>query len=223
MINGVALLGRIPQRDAAVLSVLIGTTQLVLGTTYLAIVAGNDSRLVLGASGMFLFGLTYIYAGLDVLLRLGSKGLGWFSGLVGALGIYLASEWTRDDPLLGVLWLGWAFLWTLFFLRMVLGYETLAPFTGWALVLTSQVTATIPALMGLNGHWPYDQEVAMATAGAIAALLVIAGALAWIRAVRPRALPHPGRADTAGPGRHGRQLTLRRKYLIPNLEKETNP
>jgi hypothetical protein len=85
---------------------------------------------------------------------------------------------------------------------MVLGYEVLAPFTGWALVLTSQVTATIPALMGLNGHWPYDQEVALGTAGAIVALLVIAGALAWIRAV---------------------PLTLRRKYLIPNLEKDINP
>lgn len=189
LISGMALLGRIPQRDSAVFSALIGTAQLALGVTYLGTSAGGGPQFVLGASGMFLFGLTYLYAGLDGLLQLGSKGLGWFSGLVGALGFFFAAEWSRDDPLLSVLWLGWAFLWTLFFLRMALGYEALAPFTGWALVLTSQVTATVPALMGLSGQWPRGQGVALVTAGAIGALLVTAGALAWPRGVPRRALP----------------------------------
>jgi hypothetical protein len=33
-------------------------------------------QLLLSASGMFLFGLTYVYVGLDFLLGLGSRGLG---------------------------------------------------------------------------------------------------------------------------------------------------
>ena len=66
---------------------------------------------------MFLFGLTYVYVGLDYLLGLGSRGLGWFCGMVGACGLLLAAAWSGEDPLLAVLWLGWTFLWLLFFLR----------------------------------------------------------------------------------------------------------
>lgn len=179
MINGLALLGRIPVRDSAVFSFLIGTTQLALGVTYVGVADDGAPRLLLGASGMFLFGLTYVYVGLDVLLQLGSKGLGWFSGLVGVFGILLATAWFPDDPLLGVLWLCWAFLWILLFIRMVLGYEGLAPSIGWSLVLTSQVTATIPAFMGLAGRWPYDRGAAAGTAIAVGVLLLVAGRLGW--------------------------------------------
>ena len=177
LINGLAVLGRIPLRDSAVFSLLIGTTQLALGAIYVGAAGGSDPRMLLGASGMFLFGLTYMYVGLDVLLRLGSKGLGWFSGLVGAFGLLLATIWFSSDPLLSVLWLCWAFLWIFFFVRLALGCEGLAPFIGWALVLTSQVTATIPAFMGLAGHWPYERGIATGAAAAVGVLLVVAWGL----------------------------------------------
>lgn len=177
LINGLTMLGRIPLRDSAVFSLLIGTTQLVLGAVYLGAAGGGDPGLLPAASGMILFGLTYVYVGVDALLQLGSKGLGWFSGLVGVFGILLAATGFSDDPLLSVLWLSWAFLWILFFVRLALGCEGLAPFIGWALVLTSQVTATIPAFLGLVGRWPYDRGIAMGTAAAVGVLLVAAGGL----------------------------------------------
>ena len=199
LINGLALIGRIPLRDSAVFSLLIGTAQLVLAAIYLGVAGGSDPRILLGASGMFLFGLTYVYVGLDVLLQLGSKALGWFSGLVGMFGLLLAVAWSPDDPLLGVLWLCWAFLWTLFFVRLALGYEGLAPFTGWALVLTSQVTATVPAFMGLSGHWPSEQGIAHGTAAAIAVLLVTA---AWLGRRKSRVPATRSRPDSAESGPH---------------------
>src|SRR5688500_2649654 len=125
LINGLAALNVVPARDAAVLSLVIGSTQLILGVTYLAaagvtagtaggVTAGTAGagaagpQVLLSASGMFLFGLTYLYVGLDFLLGLGSRGLGWFCGMVSAFGLLLAAAWLRDNPLLAVLWFYWS-------------------------------------------------------------------------------------------------------------------
>lgn len=186
LINGLALLGALPRRDAAVLSLVIGSIQLVLGICYLGVtylsVTGGDGTQLLGASGMFLFGLTYVLVGLDFLLGLGSKGLGWFCGLVGGCGLLLAAAWSGEDPFLAVLWLCWTYLWLLFFFNLAMGFGRLTPLIGWSLVLTSQATATVPAFLGITGQWPDGPEAAQAAVAAaafLAALLLLSGGLAW--------------------------------------------
>lgn len=186
LINGLALLGALPRRDAAVLSLVIGSIQLVLGICYLGVtylsVTGGDGTQLLGASGMFLFGLTYVLVGLDFLLGLGSKGLGWFCGLVGGCGLLLAAAWSGEDPFLAVLWLCWTYLWLLFFFNLAMGFGRLTPLIGWSLVLTSQATATVPAFLGITGQWPDGPEAAqaaVAAAASLAALLLLSGGLAW--------------------------------------------
>ncbi|MDQ0863063.1 AmiS/UreI family transporter [Arthrobacter globiformis] len=157
LINGLATLGALPRRDAAVLSLVIGSLQLLLGSTHLAVTylgnvrldstapdADGGVQLLLSASGMFLFGLTYVYVGLDFLLGLGSRGLGWFCGMVGGCGLLLAAAWFPEDPLLAVLWLCWSYLWMLFFFSLALDHSRLSPLIGWSLVLASQATATVP-------------------------------------------------------------------------------
>lgn len=195
LINGLAALNVVPARDAAVFSLVIGSAQLVLGVTYLAgtdVTAGTAGagvagpQVLLNASGMFLFGLTYVYVGLDFLLGLGSSGLGWFCGMVAAFGLLLAAAWLHDDPLLAVLWLCWSALWALFFASLALGLDRTKPFTGWALVLTSQVSATVPAFLGMIGLWPYRADVAALAAGVLAVLFVLAGMLARHRSSEPR-------------------------------------
>lgn len=198
LINGLAALNVVPARDAAVFSLVIGSAQLVLGVTYLAgagVTAGTAGastagaagpQALLSASGMFLFGLTYLYVGLDFLLALGSRGLGWFCGMVAAFGLLLAAAWLRDDPLLAVLWVCWSALWSLFFASLALGLDRTKPYTGWALVLTSQVTATVPAFLGMMGLWPYRPDVATLAAGVLAVLFVLAGMLARRRSSEPR-------------------------------------
>ena len=106
LVNGLATLGHLPRRDAAVLSLVVGILQLVLGVVVLS--PGPSAGEPLTGAGMFLFGLTYVYVGLDFLLGLGSKGLGWFCGMVAFVGLLLAAAWLREDPLLAVLWLGWS-------------------------------------------------------------------------------------------------------------------
>jgi hypothetical protein len=192
LINGLATLGALPRRDAAVLSLVIGSLQLLLGITYLAVTylgtvrldstapdADGGVQLLLSASGMFLFGLTYVYVGLDFLLGLGGRGLGWFCGMVAGCGLLLAAAWFPENPLLAVLWLCWSYLWTLFFFSLALGHNRLSPLIGWSLVLASQATATVPALLGITGQWPGDPAMAGRAAVCIAALLLLAGGIAW--------------------------------------------
>lgn len=191
LINGLAALNVVPARDAAVFSLVIGSAQLVLGVTYLAGTAvtggtaGAGPQVLLSASGMFLFGLTYVYVGLDFLLGLGSRGLGWFCGMVAAFGLLLAAAWLRDNPLLAVLWLCWSVLWALFFASLALGLDRIKPFTGWALVLTSQVSATVPAFLGMTGLWPYRTDVAALAAAGLTVLFVLAGMLSRRRSSEP--------------------------------------
>ncbi|MFD1214114.1 AmiS/UreI family transporter, partial [Arthrobacter sp. GCM10027362] len=153
LINGLGLLGRIQGRDSGVFNLLIGAVQLVLAVLS-AVAADGDPAVLLGVSGVFLFGLTYLYVGLDALLGLGSAGLGWFCGLVAVLALVYSAGSLPADPLLAVLWLSWAALWFLFFLLLALGKTSLTAFTGWAALLTGPTTTAVPALLGLSGAWP---------------------------------------------------------------------
>ncbi|MDQ0689199.1 AmiS/UreI family transporter [Arthrobacter sp. W4I7] len=208
LVNGLATLGRLPRRDSAVLSLVVGIVQVVLGVVVLS--PGTPATPALTPAGMFLFGLTYVYAGLDVLLALGSKGLGWFCGMVAFVGLLLAAAWLRDDPLLSVMWLVWSVLWALLFASLALGLARVDTFTGWALVLTSQVTATIPAFLGLAGLWPRSPSVAAAAAVLLGGLLVLAGVLAR----RTLAAKGMARADAVAPDRALQPLTASAKEAV---------
>ncbi|BCW80381.1 AmiS/UreI family transporter [Arthrobacter sp. NicSoilC5] len=185
LVNGLATLGRLPRRDAATFSLLLGGTQLVLGVVHLSTGSTRTEHL-LTAAGMFLFGLTYAYAGLDVLLALGSKGLGWFCGMVAFFGLLLAGAWIGSDPLLAVLWVCWSVLWGLLFASAAFGAVRLDLFTGWALVLASQVTATFPAFLGLAGLWPRAAGPAWLAAAFLAGLFIAARVLARRGPASPR-------------------------------------
>ena len=195
LINGLGTLGFLPRRDAGVFSLLVGCTQLALGIACLAV--GTTAPLTV--AGMFLFGTTYAYVGLDALLGLGSKGLGWFCGMVAAVGLVLAAAWLGSDPLLAVLWLCWAVLWGLLFASAALGVTRLDPLAGWSLVLSSQVTATVPALLGLAGLWPSGGGAAGVAAVLLAGVFVLAQRLARRGAVAP-----PRASEKVAPGPAGR-------------------
>ena len=192
LVNGLTLLGRVPGRDSGVFNVLIGGLQLVLCVA-VAVSADGSLPALFAISGTFLFGVTYLYVGADSLLGLGAVGLGWFCGLVAALAVTFALVHVADDPFLAVLWTGWAALWALFFVLLALGRSAIGTYTGWALVLASQVTTTVPALLGLTGHWP---------AGSIAtttALLSLVGVFGGAALLTRRAATRPQPERTPAP------------------------
>src|SRR3712207_2585472 len=82
-VNGLMLLGLVEARSAAPLNLFVGALQVVT-PTYLIFTAGGDAAITLNASGLYLFGFTYLYVGINLLAGLDGTGLGWFSAFVAA-------------------------------------------------------------------------------------------------------------------------------------------
>ena len=83
-INGLMLLGKIPGKSAAVLNFFVGAMQIVFPTIIL-IQADGDPAVILGASGLYLFGFTYLYVARNQVFGLSGEGLDWFSHFVAVL------------------------------------------------------------------------------------------------------------------------------------------
>ena len=186
-VNGLMLLDVVPARSAAVLNLFVGALQCVLPTVMLVMAAG-DPAAVLAASGLYLFGFTYLYVGIVNLTGLEPQGIGWFSLFVaGGAVVYSALSFTVvNDPVFGVIWLAWAVLWLLFFLVLGLRRARLTRFTGWSVVLLSQPTCTRPAFLMLSGNYRTSPGIAAIWAVGLAALLLVARVLSAHRTHQPR-------------------------------------
>ena len=77
-LNGLMLLGYVEARSAGPLNIFVGLLQVVT-PTYLIFTAGGDADVILSASGLYLFGFTYLYVAFNVLGGFDGTGLGYFS------------------------------------------------------------------------------------------------------------------------------------------------
>ena len=154
ILNGLMLLGRVDARAAAPLNFFVGGLQ-VITPTWLIVTSGGDPDAILAASGLYLFGFTYLYVGFNLLGDLDGTGLGWFSAFVAACALVFAGlNFGRlDDPAFGVIWLYWAVLWALFWVVLGLKREEWTRFTGLVAVVAGVFTAAVPAFMLLTGIW----------------------------------------------------------------------
>lgn len=73
-INGLMLLGKIPGKSAAVMNFFVGVMQIVFPTIILT-QANGDPTVILGASGLYLFGFTYLYVGFNQIFNLPGEGI----------------------------------------------------------------------------------------------------------------------------------------------------
>jgi hypothetical protein len=188
IINGLMLLGIVEARAAAPLNLFVGGLQ-VITPTVLIITSGGDPDVILGASGLYLFGFTYLYVGINLLAGLDGTGLGWFSAFVACCAVvYAGLNFGRfDDPAFGVIWLVWAFLWGLFWLVLGLGRDSFTRYTGAVALYAGILTAAVPAFLLLTGEWvEYTTTSAIVLA---VATVVILGAL--YPRLRGRAEPVP--------------------------------
>ena len=166
-VNGAMLLGWVDARSAAPLNLFVGALQVVT-PTYLIFTAAGDPDVILNASGLYLFGFTYLYVGINLLGGLDNTGLGYFSLFVAVCAVgYAAANFVRlGDYAFGVIWLYWAFLWSLFFVVLGLKAEGLTRYTGAVTAIQGWVTGAIPAALLLTGFWGMaDATTAVVLAG----------------------------------------------------------
>jgi putative amide transporter protein len=196
-INGLLLIGAVEGRAAAPINLFVGALQVVT-PTYLIFTANNNPVVILSASGLYLFGFTYLYVGINLLAGLDTTGVGWFSLFVAvaALGYSYANFAILGDNAFGVIWLYWAFLWALFFVLLGLKHDWLGRYTGWVTIIQSWVTAAIPAFLLLTDLWRNDDAIAIGLA--VGGVVVFGALYAYIHPRAPRA-PAATPAPTAHP------------------------
>lgn len=197
-INGLMLLGLVEQRSAAVFNLFVGALQ-VITPTYLIFTASGDANLILNASGIYLFGFTYLYVGITLLAKLDSTGVGYFSLFVAvmALGYSAANFFRLGDNVFGVIWLYWAFLWSLFFVLLGLKREAITAYTGWVAAIEGWVTAAIPAFLLLTDWWRNPDLIALLLA--IGGVVVFAALIPLSRPRQPAHRVPAARASTDMP------------------------
>ncbi|MDX3073449.1 AmiS/UreI family transporter [Streptomyces sp. NPDC088354] len=174
--NGLLLLGKADPRSAAVFNLFIGALQ-VLTPTYLIFTSGNDPDKILSASGIYLFGFTYLYVGIVLLAGMDNICVGYYSLFVAvvALGYSFANFHLLKDYPFGVIWLYWSFLWGLFFLLFGLRRTELTVYVGWVTAIEGWVTGVIPAALLLSGYWKHTTEIAIA----LGAFAVVVFGVLW--------------------------------------------
>ncbi|MEU6997272.1 AmiS/UreI family transporter [Nonomuraea sp. NPDC046570] len=175
--NALLLLGKVEGKAAAPINLFVGTLQVVT-PTFLIMTADGDLRTIMGASGLYLFGFTYLYVGIGLLAGLDTTGVGWFSLFVAIAALVYAaySAFTLQDYPFAVIWALWSFLWLLFFLVLGLKRAELTRYTGWVTLIEAWLTAVIPAFLLLTGL--YTPSVAFAVA--LAVVCVVAFVALWL-------------------------------------------
>jgi hypothetical protein len=201
-VNGMMLLGRVDPRAAGYINLFVGGLQVVVPTVLL-IQSNGDPTKVLAASGLYLFGFTYLYVGLNLLTGTDGTGAGWYSLFVAvaALGFSAVNFAKLKDGPFGVIWLYWAFLWFLFFLLLGLKKDDLGTYTGYVTVVEAWVTAAVPGFLLFTGYWRTNTT----TAVVLAVIGIVMAVGLW-----PLARRHPGLAPAAEADLQERGVTTTR-------------
>ncbi|QYH36735.1 transporter [Salinibacterium sp. M195] len=153
-LNGLALMGIVKGAGATPLNWFVGFLQ-VLTPTYLIFTAGGDAAVIFSASGLYLFGFTYLYVAMGNTWGYDPTGLGYFSLFVAIAAVAYAVAnlvWFGDYAFF-VIWLQWAVLWSLFYLVLGKGMTSLTWITGAVAAVQGWITAAIPAFLILTGIW----------------------------------------------------------------------
>jgi putative amide transporter protein len=154
-VNGLLLLGKIDGKGAGIFNLFVGALQTAF--PFYLIATATDLNDILLASGIFLFGFTYLYVGIGNLAGVQPTGLGWYSAWVAimAAAFGITNIVKFHDTTIGLLWLQWSVLWGLFWLVLGLGISRLTTFTGWLTLILSFTTCTVPGFLLLLGEWGY--------------------------------------------------------------------
>lgn len=152
LVNGRVLLNKVPARSAAPLNLFVGAIQIVFPTIIL-VQSGGDAAVAAATWPTYLFGITYLYYGLNIIFDIEPQGFGWFCGFVAVAAAYQAVTTAGSDPIFAVIWLTWAIMWTLFFALLALDAQKLAAFSGWFLVLLGVPSCSISSIFLLEGTW----------------------------------------------------------------------
>jgi len=188
LVNGLVLLNVVPPRSAAPLNLFVGALQIVFPTIIL-IQSGGDPAVAAATWPTYLFGITYLYYGLNIVFELEPQGFGWFCAFVAAAVAYQAVTTAGSDPVFAVIWLTWAIMWGLFFALLALDAQRLSRFAGWFLVLLGVPSCSVSSIFLLEGTWTTSPAAGLA---ALAVLALATVSAVVLNRIQLRTAPRTG-------------------------------
>jgi hypothetical protein len=152
-VNGIWLMGKIQNREIAILNVFTGLVGFTVAVV--AVVQGGIANVRLAAY-VLLFAFTYLWVAYNQFIGADGTGLGWYSLFVAVTAvpvavITLAGANTPFLVWLGINWIAWAVLWFLYFLLLALK-RPITRLAAWLTTLEGIGTAWIPGFLVLNGY-----------------------------------------------------------------------
>jgi putative amide transporter protein len=153
-LNGLWVLGRIGDKEIAVIDIFVGGITLLVALS-LAFGPGADLNSVKGCAFLLLFTFTYFWVALNRYNGADGRGLGWFCLFVAITCAPVALQTlvtatTTWGYWLGLCWIAWGILWLLFFVLLVL-QKPIAKYVGALAVLEGILTGWLPGYLLLNG------------------------------------------------------------------------
>lgn len=151
--------------------VYVGAVLFLNGVMLLGWLTPREAGEIFAASGIYLFGFTYLWVGINGMRDYRGRGFGWFALVVAVCTlVYAGDSFLRQgDAGFGVIWLLWGILWFLFFLVLGLEWEGLGPATGVYTAVTGILTG-VAAYQVLLGSWTggWAQAIVFAAIGLLA-------------------------------------------------------
>jgi putative amide transporter protein len=153
-VNGIWLMGKISNREIAILNVFAGFVGLVAAVFS---VAQGDLVSIQLAAYVLLFAFTYLWVAYNQLIGAEGQGLGWYSLFVSvtAVPVCIITLMNAGGDVfltwLGINWGAWAFLWFLYFLLLAL-QRPIIRLAAWVTTVEGVLTAWVPGFLVLNGY-----------------------------------------------------------------------
>lgn len=151
-VNGIWLLGKIQDREVAIINVFAGLVGLVVA---IFAVAQEDLASIQLAAYVLLFAFTYLWVAYNAYIDADGTGLGWYCLFVAITAVPVAVITLREADTVFLTWLGlnwaaWSVLWFLYFLLLALA-KPVGKLTAWVTLILGIVTAWVPGFLVLNG------------------------------------------------------------------------
>ena len=153
-LNGLWVLGRIGDKEIAVIDIFVGGITLLVALN-LAFGPGADLASVKGCAFLLLFTFTYFWVALNRYNGADGRGLGWFCLFVAITCVPVALQTLQGATTtwgywLGLCWIAWGILWLGFFLLLVM-QKPIAKYVGALAVIEGIFTGWLPGYLLLNG------------------------------------------------------------------------
>ena len=153
-LNGLWLLGRIDDKEIAVIDVFVGGLTLLV-SLFLAFGPGADLTSIKAAALTLLFTFTYLWVAVNRYNGADGRGLGWFCLFVAITAVPVTiqtlqsatSTWTYW---FGLCWGAWAILWLTYFVLLVMK-RPISKFVGTLTIVEGVLTGWLPGYLLLNG------------------------------------------------------------------------